>query len=362
MNILILGGYGYTGKWLAKHLLAQTNHTVILAGRNSEKATAYAKELNSDRLSVRQMDAADANSMRDGLKGVDFLLVAAPTTHQADTVIEAALHAGVDYLDVQFSDVKLASLYKHKAEIRKKNLCFITEAGYHPGLPSAMVRYAAGKLDVIESALTAGYLNIGEIPYTEAVDELMEGFIHYQAQVFKNGAWTKPTSWNMRKFDFGEGIGKRDCYSMFFEEMRELPAMYPTLKETGFYISGSNWIADLLITPIVMVGLKLFPKRGIRPLGKLTWWAMGKSKPPYRVVLKVEAKGLLNGSRIRVHARCEHEDGYELTAIPVVALLMQYDRVRKSGLHMMGHLADPDQLFRDMEGMGAKITTTIGAD
>ena len=360
MNILVLGGYGYTGKLLAKHLLAQTEHKVILAGRNIEKATAYARQLDSDRVSVRRVDAADANSMRDGLQGVDFLLVAAPTTHQADAVIEAAIAAGVDYLDVQFSDVKLASLYKYQAEIERKKLCFVTEAGYHPGLPSAMVRYAAGKLDVVESALTAGYLNIGEIPYTEAVDELMEGFIHYQAQVFKSGAWTKPSSWDMRKFDFGPDIGKRDCYSMFFEEMRNLPGMSPTLKETGFYISGSNWIADLLVTPLVMVGLKLFPKQGIRPLGRLMWWAMGKSKPPYRVVLKVEAKGSLNGTQAQVQARCEHEDGYELTAIPVVALLMQYDSVRKPGLHMMGHLAEPNQLFRDMEGMGATFTVSVG--
>lgn len=359
MNILILGGYGYTGKLLAKHLLAQTDHTIILAGRNREKATAYAKELNSDRVSVRRVDAADTNSLRDGLKGVDFLLVAAPTTHQADTVIEAALEAGVDYLDMQFSDAKIASLYKYRDKIEKSNLCFVTEAGYHPGLPSAMVRFAAGKLDLIESALTAGYLNIGALPYTEAVDELMEGFIHYQAQVFKIGAWTKPSSWDMRKFDFGPEIGRRICYSMFFEELRGIPAMYPTLKETGFYISGSNWIADLLVTPIVMVGLKLFPKRGIRPLGKLMWWAMGKSKPPYRVALKVEAKGWLNGSQTQIQARCEHEDGYELTAIPVVAFLMQYEKIRKPGLHMMGHLAEPNQLFKDMETMGAGMTVSI---
>ncbi|MFT3894111.1 MAG: saccharopine dehydrogenase NADP-binding domain-containing protein [Anaerolineales bacterium] len=362
MNILILGGYGYTGKLLAKHLLAQTNHNVILAGRNVEKATVYAKQLDSDRVSVRCVDAANADSLRTGLSGVDFLLVAAPTTHQADTVIEAAIHAGVDYLDVQFSDAKLASLNKHKAEIENKDLCFITEAGYHPGLPSAMVRYAAGKLDSIESALTAGYLNIGEIPFSDAVDELMEAFLHYQAQVYKNGAWTKPSSWDMRKFDFGGDIGKRDCYSMFFEEMRALPEMIPTLKNTGFYISGSNWIADLLVTPIVMIGLKLFPKRGIRPLGKLMWWAMGKSKPPYRVVLKVDAKGSLNRIKTQVQARCEHEDGYELTAIPVVALLMQYERIRKSGLHMMGHLVDPDQLFCDMEMMGATFVTSVVAD
>ncbi|NWG07924.1 MAG: saccharopine dehydrogenase NADP-binding domain-containing protein [Chloroflexi bacterium] len=359
MNILILGGYGYTGKLLAKHLLAQTSHPIILAGRNIEKAAAYAKELKSDRVSVRRVDAADADSLRKGLQGTDFLLVAAPTTHQADTVIKAALHAGVDYLDVQFSDVKLATLYKHKDEIEKKGLCFITEAGYHPGLPSAMVRYAAGKLDSLESALTAGYLNIGNIPYTEAVDELMEGFIHYQAQVFRNGVWTKPSGWDMRQFDFGPGIGKRECYSMFFEEMRALPEMYPSLKETGFYISGSNWIADLLVTPLVMAGLKLFPKRGNRPLGRLMWWAMGKSKPPYRVVLKVEAYGQLNGKQAQVQARCEHEDGYELTAIPVAALLMQYEQIRRPGLHMMGHLAEPNRLFQDMKKMGVTFVESV---
>ena len=89
------------------------------------------------------------------------------------------------------------------------------------------------------------------------------------------------------------------------------------------------------------------------------WWAMGRSKPPYRVVLKVEAAGLLNGKPVRVETSIEHEDGYELTAIPVVALLMQYDRIRKPGLHMMGHLAEPARLFHDMEQMGVRVTTGI---
>jgi saccharopine dehydrogenase (NAD+, L-lysine-forming) len=222
-----------------------------------------------------------------------------------------------------------------------------------------MIRYAASKLDCIESARTAGYLNIGDLEYTEAVDELMEAFIHYQAQVYKNGAWTRSGSWDTRAFDFGNGIGKKNCYSMFFEELRRIPEMYPTLRDTGFYIAGSNLMADLILTPIVMVGLKLAPKRGIRPLGRLMWWAMNQSKPPYRVVLKVEATGQFRGRPAQVEASIEHEDGYELTAIPVVALLMQYDKVRQHGLHMMGHLAEPDCLFRDMEQMGVRVTTSI---
>ena len=358
-TILILGGYGATGRPLTKHLLAETEHNLIIAGRNVEKARAFVDSLHNPRVTARRVDATDPISLREALEGVDFLLVAAPTTHSTETVVCAALEAGVDYLDVQYSDLKLEALRTHEREIHQNGLCFITEAGFHPGLPSAMIRYAASKLDCIESARTAGYLNMGDLQYTEAVDELMEGFIHYQAQVYKNGAWTKPSSWDTRKFDFGPEIGVRTCYSMFFEELRCIPEMYPTLKDTGFYISGSNLLADLILTPIIMVGLKIAPRRGIRPLGKLMWWAMNKSKPPYHVVLKVEATGQLNGKQTQVDASIEHEDGYELTAIPVVAFLLQYNQIRQPGLHMMGHLAEPECLFNDMQRMGVRVTTSI---
>ena len=358
-TILILGGYGATGRPLTKHLLTQTNYSIIVAGRNLEKAQAFVDSLHDPRVRAKRVDAANPASLREGLREADFLLVAAPTTHHTETVVCAALEAGVDYLDVQYADLKLEALRAHEKDINQKKLCFVTEAGYHPGLPSAMIRYAASKLDCIESARTAGYLNMGNLQYTEAVDELMEGFIHYQAQVYKDGAWTKPGNWDTRKFDFGEEVGTKICYSMFFEELRCIPEMYPTLRNTGFYISGSNLLGDLILTPIIFVGLKIAPKRGIRPLGKLMWWAMGRSKPPYKVVLKVEAAGQLHGKRVQMDVSIEHEDGYELTAIPVVALLMQYDQVRKPGLHMMGHLAEPQGFFRDMERMGVRVKTAL---
>ena len=360
-TILILGGYGYTGKSLAKHLLAQTNVNIIIAGRNLEKAQAFANALNNSRVTVRRADASNLDSLTLALQGVTLCLVAAPTTHHTETVIRACINARVDYLDVQLSSKKLNALFAARNEIKQAGLCFITEAGFHPGLPAAMIRYAATKLDSMESALTAGYLNMQNLPYTEAVDEVMEVFLEYQAQVYKKGAWTKPTSWDSRSFDFGEGIGKRTGYSMFFDELRDIPSICPTLKETGFYISGSNWLSDLIITPLIFIGLKLAPKRGIRPLGRLMWWAMGKSKPPYMVILKVEAKGQLNGKQAEVQVRVAHPDGYELTAIPVVAYLLQYldGLAHKAGVHMMGHIAEPVRLFQDMQKMGAEITESL---
>jgi saccharopine dehydrogenase (NAD+, L-lysine-forming) len=356
-TILILGGYGYTGKFLAKYLLSQTDTHIILAGRSLDKARAFASELNNPRVDVRQVDASNFENLKSALQGVTLCLVAAPVTHSMREVIRACIDSRVDYLDIQYSSKKLSALYAAEDEIKRTGLCFVTEAGYHPGLPAALIRYAATKLDVVESALTGGYLNMSNLPYSEAVDELMEAFLDYQAQVYKNGAWTKPSSWDMRAFDFGEDVGKRTCYSMFFEELRDIPKIYPSIKEAGFYISGSNWLADLIVTPLVFVGLRIAPRRGIRPLGKLMWWAMGASKPPYLVALKVDAKGKRDGKDVEVHARISHPDGYELTAIPVVAYLKQYldGSARKAGVHMMGHIAEPVRLFDDMQKMGAEV-------
>ncbi len=365
-DIVILGGTGYTGKLIARHLLEYSDARVVIAARRLEKSQAFVDELNHEfsgkRASAVFADAADAASLVAAFQGNTMVVVAAPTTMHAETVIQSALDAGIDYLDVQMSAKKLAYLYAQAENIKTAGRCFITEAGFHPGLPSALVRYAAARLDVVESAISAGYLNMGkDLPWTEAVDEVVEGFKDYQAQVFKNGAWTKSGAYDLRKIDFGDDIGVKNCYSMFFEELRQLPEMIPSLKEVGFYISESHWMTDWVVIPILWILLKLFP-RSVRTLGKLMWWSMGTfHKPPYRVELIVRATGIKDQARVDLLAKVSHKDGYELTAIPVVATLLQYidGSVTTPGLWMMGHFAEPVRLMADMQKMGIRFASEI---
>lgn len=368
-RFLILGGYGFTGRLLAKHLLVRTDAGITIAGRHLEKAQALAEQLNAGhtggRATALRVDASDKASLIAALHEVDMLVVAAPTTHFTQTIIDAALEANVDYLDLQLDARKIELLRSHASRIETQGRCFITEAGFHPGLPSAMVRFAAAHLDRIDDALVAGYLNMGStLPYSEAVDELMDIFKNYQAQVFRNGAWTRPgaSDFETRAVDFGGAIGIKKCYSMFFEELRGLPALYPSLRNVGFYMSQTQWFLDWVITPIVFMGLKLAPKRGVRPLGRLMWWGMQRlPKPPYHVLLRVEAHGEKNGKPCTVTATVSHPDGYELTAIPVVACLEQFidGSARRPGLWMMGHAVEPRRLFSDMEQMGVDISSAI---
>jgi saccharopine dehydrogenase (NAD+, L-lysine-forming) len=366
-NILILGGTGFTGKLIARHLLAQSESTVVtLAARRLDRAQALADELNGQlagqRAAAVYADAAEGASLRAAFRNQALVVVAAPTTAYAEGVIQAALEAGADYLDVQLGARKFAALQACAGEFERLGRCFITEAGFHPGLPAALVRYAAAHLDSLESAITAGYLNMGKsLPYTEAVDELIELFKDYQAQVYKDGRWTRASAFELRKIDFGGDIGRKLCYSMFFEELRPLPELYPTLKEAGFYMSETHWMTDWVIMPLAWAWLKLSPG-AVRPIGKFLWWGMGTfHKPPYRVELQVQASGLKAGRPASFQASVAHPDGYELTAIPVVAALLQYldGSARKPGLWMMGHLVEPVRLMRDMEAMGVEIKNGV---
>lgn len=368
-KILVLGGTGYTGRLIVKHLVENSKADITVAARHLDRAQALADELNQqysdDRVKAIYADASQTDSLCQAFADQMMVVVAAPTTAYAENVIRTSLRMGLDYLDVQLGAQKFALLQSLAHEIEQAGLCFITEAGFHPGLPSALVRYAASHLDRVESAITLGYLNMGKgLPYSEAVDEVVESFREYNGQVFKNGSWTKINSYEMRTFDFGGDIGRRRCYSMFLEELRPLPSLFPSLRETGFYISEMHWLLDWVIMPITWAWLKIAPQ-AVRSIGKFLWWGMGTfHKPPYRVELQVQAAGLKDGRPVTVRSSVAHPDGYELTAIPVVATLLQYlDGIaRKPGLWMMGHLVDPFRLIKDMEKMGITCATRIQAE
>lgn len=365
-NILVLGGTGYTGRLIVQHLLENSKADITIATRHLDRAQALADKLNrhypAHRVKAIYADASRTESLRLAFADQMMVVVAAPTTAYAKNVVRTCLEMGLDYLDVQLGPQKLALLRSLADEIKRACRCFITEAGFHPGLPSALVRYAAAHLDSIESAIILGYLNMGrDLPYSEAVDELIEGFKQYNGQVFKKGQWTKPNSLEVRTCDFGGDIGRKRCYSMFFEEFRPLPSVFPSLRETGFYISEMHWMLDWVVMPITWAWLKIAPK-AVRPIGKFLWWGMRTfHRPPYRVELQVQAIGFKDGRRVRLQASVAHPDGYELTAIPVVATLLQYldGSARKPGLWMMGHLVEPSRLLNDIEKMGVTCSTRI---
>jgi saccharopine dehydrogenase (NAD+, L-lysine-forming) len=163
--------------------------------------------------------------------------------------------------------------------------------------------------------------------------------------------------------DFGREFGRQACAPMLLEEMRQLPGMFPSLRDTGFYVGGFNWFVDWIIMPIAMLAMRLAPKTASKPMGRWMLWGLQTfSRPPFGTVLKVEATGMKDGQSSARQVTISHPDGYLFTAIPVVACLLQYldGTIGKPGLWLQAHVVEPSRFMRDMQRMGISVETMEG--
>ena len=369
MNILILGGYGNAGILIAELIIQHTKENITLAGRNLLKAEVTANRLNlqfnTDRVSSAKVDASNTKSLSNSLKDVNLIIVASSTLDYSRNVIDAAINEKVDYFDLQLSSpIKLDYLKSREDEINSKGLCFITDGGFHPGLPAAMVRFSAENFDELQIANVYSYLNIdwGKYHFSPSTGkEMIDEFNNYKPEAYLSGQWKKLKWSECKKFDFGKSVGKHYAAPMMLEEMKFLPKEIPSLNETGFFVGGFNWFVNYISIPFVLISLKISESLFSKPAVKLFEFGLKKfSKPPYICSLKLKAFGKKNNKNVKFQMEVSHSDGYLLTAVPVVACLFQYldGLVRNSGLHFQANVVEPKRFFKDLQMMGIDVIVT----
>jgi saccharopine dehydrogenase (NAD+, L-lysine-forming) len=370
VTFLVLGGAGNTGSRIARLLLAECDRArVVLAGRNQGAVSGLARELGEvfgeERCGALRVDASDPASLRAGLEGVDMLVVASSTARYAETVIDAAIDARVDYLDTQYSSLKIERLTAAAPRLEAAGVCAVTDAGFHPGVPAALVRFAAANIPRLRVANVGSLLQmdwrkieLADVTKVEMVQEFAEYSSHYyRANRWHSMGWL--TGSGSLRFDFGPPWGRRSCVPMFLEELRELPAAFPSLRDTGFFIGGFGWLPDYVVLPLVMIGMKLAPRLFEGPLSRLLAWSLRRTgKPPFAAALQLEAEGEdAAGEPARLWLRLTHTDGYDFTAIPVVACLLQWleGGARRPGLATMGNIVEPLRFLADLERLGIRV-------
>src|SRR3990172_6282453 len=349
-------------------MLAHSRVRLVLAGRNEARAQAAADELNErfpgKRVRGIAADAGDRKSLLRAFKGTKLVVAASSTSPVATVVAEAALEAGLDYLDPQFSRAKVAALQKMAARIQAAGRCFITDAGFHPGLPAALVRFAAARFDRLQTANVGSVIQIDwrslEVS-PSTIDELVTEFRDFQSLHYKDGRW-RPMGW-VESFrpvwmTFGRGFGRRYTMPMFLEELRPLPDLIPGLEETGFFVGGFNWFVDWVLMPLGMAWMAVAPKAGGRAFGRMLVWGLRKfSAPPYGTLLMLEARGIALGATRCMRVSVFHPDGYVLTAAPMAACLLQMldGSGRRPGLHLRALAVEPQRLLADLQRMGVSV-------
>jgi saccharopine dehydrogenase-like NADP-dependent oxidoreductase len=355
--ILVIGGYGGTGQRICHRLLQETGARVAVGGRNLKRAENLRDRLNGEygqgRASAVCVDASDRQSLIAAYQGVTLVIDASIAVAHVHTVASAAIEAGIDYLDIHFEQKTVPVLEALAPWIKASGRCFISQAGFHPGLPAAFIRHAASDFDVYDTAVIGMAMN-QKIEKFESVYEIVDMLNDYKVDIFKDGAWKFAGPFDTKQIDFGARFGPRTCYPLQMAEISEMPQMFG-LKETGVYVAGFNWFVDQLVFPLGMLLFKIRPGLGRNTIAKLLLWGMKTfSRGRQGVCFVFEATGAKDGKQVSTRLLAEHDDAYEFTAIPVVACVQQYldGAIVAPGLWMMGQAVDPGRLLSDMERMG----------
>ncbi|MCL4878331.1 MAG: hypothetical protein KJ064_16845 [Anaerolineae bacterium] len=166
-------------------------------------------------------------------------------------------------------------------------------------------------------------LEFSSVTLEEFTRELMD----FDTTIYHNGQWVQQGWTGFRAFDFGGEFGQQKAMAMMLEELRPLPQLIPDLKEIGFYVGSFNPMVDMVLKG----------RQAVQPPAVWHYLAVHGVKEDQPHTLRL---------------RIAHDDGYVLTAVPVVAALMQYEEIRKPGLWMQGLIVEPVRFFDDMKRMG----------
>ena len=242
MKIIILGGAGKMGCIAVQDLAGDRRvDEVIIADRDLAQARTVAGIINSPKVSIRQVDVTDHDALVGTLRGADACLNATVYYFNLQ-VMEACLEAGVSYTDMG----GLFHLTRKQLELSDRfaeaGLSAVLGVGSAPGVPNVQARYAADRLDTIESIRI--YDGIMSPPpdavcFTYAVPTIIDELTQ-PPMVYRDGEFVacEPLS-EFEDYVFTPPIGLLPMHLSLHSEIATLPITFGDkgLKECFFKIN-----------------------------------------------------------------------------------------------------------------------------
>ncbi|WP_166026108.1 saccharopine dehydrogenase family protein [Streptomyces chilikensis] len=142
-EVAVFGAYGHTGRFVVAELLAR-GFVPVLTGRNAERLKDLA--VAEGGLEARPAAADDPAALDRALAGTAAVVnCAGPFADTAGPVIEAALRAGIPYLDVAAEIEANADTFAHFAErAREAGAVVVPAMAFYGGLGDLLVTAALG--------------------------------------------------------------------------------------------------------------------------------------------------------------------------------------------------------------------------
>ncbi|MBB5938787.1 saccharopine dehydrogenase family protein [Streptomyces zagrosensis] len=148
--VAVFGAYGHTGRFVSAEL-RERGFLPVLVGRDADKLKALAYETESQACPASVDDPASLDRALVGAAAV--INCAGPFATTAAPVIEAALRAGIPYLDVAAEIEASVDTFEHFADrARDRGAVIVPAMAFFGGLGDLLVTAAMGDWTVADEA------------------------------------------------------------------------------------------------------------------------------------------------------------------------------------------------------------------
>jgi Saccharopine dehydrogenase NADP binding domain len=259
MKVLIIGGYGNFGSYIARSLAGDDAIQLLIGGRSRDKAEAFVATLKTARPAegVAIDISSDVYAAISRINPNLVIHTTGPFQSQDYAVAEACIKHGCHYLDLADARRFVADIGKLDTSARARDVLVVSGASSVPCLTAAVIDHYLplfGHLDSIDYGISAAQQTNRGLATTEAV----LSYVGKPIAMLKNGQQQLSYGWQDMHAETYPEIGTRLFGNCEVPDLDLFPARYPSLRSQRFSAGHELKVLHVgtwLLSWLVRIGL-----------------------------------------------------------------------------------------------------------
>ena len=342
-KVLVIGAGGVSSVCVHKMAMnAGIFSEIHLASRTKAKCDAIAasvKERTGQTVQTYEIDAEEVPALTRLIEQIaPKLVVNLALPYQDLPIMDACLAAGVDYLDTANYEPKDEAKFEYSWQwayqdrFKEKGLMALLGSGFDPGVTSVFAMWLKKhKLKTIRQLdiLDCNGGDHGQPFATNFNPEINIREVTAPARHYLNGEWVETPAMAIRQNFVFEGVGPKNMYLMYHEELESLATHLPEIERIRFWMTfGDAYIQHLTvlqnvgmtrIDPVMYEGKEIIPLQFLKAVlpEPASLGATTKGKTNIGDI----ATGYKDGEErtYYIYNICDHEEAYHETGNQAVS-------------------------------------------